>query len=64
MSSKVDRGFIVLKTFNFFKYGKGRILKQENMSRIAILNDYTSIKIDGNSRCVIIKIRWSEDCSN
>lgn len=64
MSSKVDRGFIGLKTFSFFKYGKGRILKQENRSRLAILNDYTSVKIDGNSRCVRIKVRRSEDCSN
>ena len=49
MTSKVDRGFTILTTFNFVKYTKERILKQENsMSRFATFNNHFSSKIAGN----------------
>ena len=49
MSSKVGRGFVILTTFNFVKYTKERILKQENIvSRFATFNDHFSSKIAGN----------------
>ena len=49
MASKVDIGLIILTTFNFVRYTKERILKQENiMSRFATFNDHFSSKIAGN----------------